>query len=90
MDMKIGMMVVDYCNHVRSPIEHLHWTLSLRQSCHCCVLDQKLAYLEVEDFFQLVDQVERLFVHPLVNVQIVASIMTADAAAETFAVAIAA
>ena len=89
MDMKIGMMVVDYCNHVRSPIEHLHWTLSLRQSCHCCVLDQKLAQ-EVEDLFQLVDQVERLFAHPLVNDQIVASIMTADAAAETFAVAIAA
>jgi hypothetical protein len=84
MDMKIGMMVVDYCNHVRSPIELLPWTLSLRH------LDQKLAYLEVEDFFQLVDQVERLFAHPLVNDQIVASIMTADAAAETFAVAIAA
>jgi hypothetical protein len=45
--------------------------------------------LEVEDFFQLVDQEDRLFAHPLANIQIVASIMTA-AAAETFVVVIAA
>lgn len=85
MNMKVGMTAVDH-RHVGSPIELLHWTLSLRKSCHCCVLDQKLACLEVEDFFQLVDQVERLFAH----VQIVASIMTAAAAVETFVVAMAA